>query len=199
MSGEVIQIIQQCLEGNGDAWSSLVREFSKRAMSTLFLKYSGLTPDDRDDIIQNVFLRLSNGGLGAFKGASQYEFLAYFNTILRNEALRHITARNRRSIEHTEANIDSEQEDASQAEYPDQNLNSQPDRQVEAQEMLAVISRALSDCSPVDQQVFLLKARGNKDREISSMLNIPLGTVAVKYSRIKDKLKQFYLRAQDDS
>jgi RNA polymerase sigma factor (sigma-70 family) len=199
MSSEIIHIIQKCLEGNGDTWSVLVREYSKRAMSTLFLKYSGLTQDDRDDIIQNVFLRLSNGGLGAFKGTSQYEFLAYFNTILRNEALRHIAARNKRSVELSDSNASSDEDEESRIEFPDRDQNSQPDKQIEAHEMLTVIARALSDCAPVDQQVFLLKARGNKDREISAMLNIPLGTVAVKYSRIKDKLKQHYLRAQDDS
>ena len=40
------------------------------------------------------------------------------------------------------------------------------------------------------QQIFLMKAKGYKDREIAELLGIPGGTVASSYSRIVERLKK---------
>ena len=45
------------------------------------------------------------------------------------------------------------------------------------------------------QQIFLMKAKGYKEREIADFLEIPEGTVASSYSRIVDKLKRALTRS----
>lgn len=192
MADDIILIIQRCLAGNDDAWSVIVRDYSKMAVSILCQKYSSLTRDDHNDIIQNVFIRLNKSGLKNFAGTSKYEFLAYFNTILKNEALRYIGTRNRRMTVSLDDNDATGEDDRPMREIPDPDDSSRPDKRAEAQEMSALIASTLSDCTEVDQQVFLLKARGHKDKEVSAILNMPLGTVAAKYSRIKDKLRKKY-------
>ena len=42
----------------------------------------------------------------------------------------------------------------------------------------------------VTRKVFLMKNRGVTDQEIAAVLEIPLGTVAQKYSRVKEKLRR---------
>jgi RNA polymerase sigma factor (sigma-70 family) len=192
MADDIILTIQRCLAGNDDSWSVFVRDYSKMAISILCRKCSGLTTDDHNDIIQDVFIRLNKSGLKNFAGTSKYEFLAYFNTIVRNEALRYIGARNRRMTISLYADNAEGEDDPPMREIPAPDDSARPDKRAEAQEMSALIATTLSDCTEVDQQVFLLKARGHKDKEVSAILNMPLGTVAVKYSRIKDKLRKKY-------
>jgi len=192
MVEDIVSIIQRCIAGNEDAWSVFVREYSRLALSILCRKYSGLTRDEHDDIVQITFIRLNNSGLKNFAGASKYEFIAYFSTIVRNEALRYIESRKRRmTVSLTDENAEGE-DDPPMLDIPDMDAGSRPDQRAEGQEMLALIATALCEFSEMDQQVFLLKARGHKDKEVSAILNMPLGTVAVKYSRIKDKLRRKY-------
>ena len=88
-------------------------------------------------------------------------------------------------------NADGEN-DRPMREIPDPDESARPDKRAEAQQIAELIAATLSECTGEDQQVFMLKARGHKDKEISAILKLPLGTVAVKYSRIKDKLRKKY-------
>jgi len=191
MIEDVILVIQRCLAGDEEAWNALHREYSGIALAFLRWKFPAIA-DDHDDIIQKVFTNLLTSGLKNFRGTTKYEFLSYFKTVVGNEALRCIEDRKRReagSFHHEQA----ESERASAVlEIPDPNVGSRPDRRAEAREMKTLLAKTLKDCALIDQEVCLLKLRGYKDKEISALLDIPMGTVAVKYARIKNKLRGKY-------
>ncbi len=77
-------------------------------------------------------------------------------------------------------------------EIPDPDAGSCPDRRAEAQELVNLLAKTLKEYALIDQEVYLLKLRGHMDKEVSEILDIPMGTVAVKYARVGKKLKEKY-------
>ena len=57
---------------------------------------------------------------------------------------------------------------------------------------MTFIAKTLKEYALIDQEIYLLKLRGHMDKEVSAILDIPMGTVAVKYARVKKKLKEKY-------
>ena len=57
-------------------------------------------------------------------------------------------------------------------------------------EQLQIIHMVLEGYPVETKQVVLIKMEGYKDREIADILGISPGTVASKYSRIKEKVKK---------
>ncbi len=190
MVEDVHFIIQTCLAGEEAAWNTLHRHYAPLALAYLRWKFSTISMD-HDDIIQRVFINLLSFGLKNFKGTSKYEFLTYFKTIVRNEALRCVYDLNKKRTDSLEKDRDDD-EDAMVLQLPDPDLGSRPDRKVEAKELVAFLAKTLKDYAVVDQEVYLLKMRGHMDREVSAILDIPMGTVAVKYARVKKKLREKY-------
>jgi RNA polymerase sigma factor (sigma-70 family) len=186
---DTIIIIRRCLAGDENAWNTLHREYSGIAMAILRRKFPDLI-DDYDDIIQKAFSNLLVTGLKNFKGTSRYEFLAYFKKIVRNEALNCIEGKQRRKTVSLNNNSVENEDDPSILEFPDPNVGSWPDHKAETREMLSCIVTVMKDYPIADQQVFLMKIQGHMDREIAAILKIPMGTVAVKYSRIRDTLRE---------
>lgn len=188
MVEDVVLIIKRCLAGDEEAWNTLHREYSGIAIALLRWKFPAII-DDHDDIIQKTFTNLLSAGLKNFKGTTNYEFLSYFKTIVRNEALRSIEDQKRRRAGSLH-NEQSESEDGPPMfEIPDPDAGSCPDRKAEAREMVTLLAKTLKDYALIDQEVYLLKLRGHMDKEISAILDIPMGTVAVKYARIKSRLR----------
>jgi len=189
MVEDVILIIKRCLAGEEEAWNAFHREYSGIAMAFLRWKFPAIA-DDHDDIIQKVFTNLLTSGLKNFRGTTKYEFLSYFKAVVRNEALSCIEDRKRRGAGSLQ-NEQSESEDGPpMLEIPDPDAGSHPDRKAEAREMVTLLAKALKEYALVDQEIYLLKLRGHMDKEISAILDIPMGTVAVKYSRIKSRLRE---------
>ena len=86
MFEDVISVIEGCLRGEERAWYTFAKEFGSMAENIL-RKFSDLSFHDRENIIQNVFVRLLKGGLDNFQGSTKYEFFKYFKRIVINEAI----------------------------------------------------------------------------------------------------------------
>lgn len=54
------------------------------AMNIPNSRFWNIIEHEKEDIVQIVFMKLKQSGLRDFRGASKYEFLAYFNQIVRN-------------------------------------------------------------------------------------------------------------------
>ena len=190
---DILPLINACLSGDKEAWNALFREYSPIALHYLAKKFPTLASDDHHDIIQNVFTRLIQYGLRNFQGSSRNSFLAYFTTMVRNEALTYLASekmmRNALIIDQGGAETDDE---PVPHEIPDH--SKRPDRALENREIVQLIQIALKDTPLVAQQVFMMKSQGNKDREIADILAIPMGTVAQNYSRVREKVRRFLQR-----
>jgi len=182
-------VMAGCLSGNETAWSAFFTEYAPIAMNILSHRLGDLSLDEKEDIIQNTFSKLLKGGLKNFRGSTRYEFLAYFRRIVLNEALTYLkSGREWKDTASLDQERDRDQPESPQLEVHDGN----PEAYAGAKkhEQLQIITTVLEG-SPVEtKQVVLMKMEGYKDREIADILGISPGTVASKYSRIKEKVKK---------
>ena len=66
-----------------------------------------------------------------------------------------------------------------------------PEEEAEEKEVLALLHRCFQELSLLDQQVFMMRAvREDSYQEITQILDLPQGTVASKYTRAKEKIKE---------
>lgn len=186
MADNIISIIEGCLTGNANSWDALFKEFAPMAMNILNGRFSGTSVHEKEDIIQNVFVKLIKGGLNNFRGTSKYEFLSYFKRIVHNEALSLVSSI-KNNITSLNQNRETEEGELPPFEVPDENPGQE--NTAAAMEVLNIIRNILKEYPLEDQQIFLMKLEGAKDKEIADILKISMGTVASKYSRIKDRLR----------
>ncbi len=189
---KLLSLIDACFNGKEEAWHSFVSHYGKVVRGCL----SGYFRGDAakiDDVTQQVFIKLWKAGLKDFRGTNRYQFLSYLKHITINEAktyLRLTAGRVREvSIDRDPASSDDPRpvtEIVSDTPNPEQTTS--------ARERLQILTNHLHDLPMEHQQIFLMKAKGYKDREISDLLGIPEGTVASSYSRIIAKLKNALTR-----
>jgi RNA polymerase sigma factor (sigma-70 family) len=156
-------------------------------------KFSDLSFQDRENIIQNVLIRLLKGGLSKFQGSTKYEFFKYFKRIVINEAISYLKSggRDKKDVS-LNGEVNGENSEGSPLKLKDliPNQDPRPDLVAEEREYLDRTKKIMEKFSLLDQQIFLMKINGYKDEEIKKILNIPLGTVASKYSRIRSKIME---------
>lgn len=189
MADDLIPLVQGCIAGDKGSWDIFVRDFSRTAMNILNSKFHNLGVDRKEDIIQNVFIKLIQDGLKSFNGKSKYEFLAYFKTIVHNEASTYCNSEKRKN---NTISLDQEKEgedgELLQQEIADDDPG--PDTIAEGKQNIGKVVSILQEYPLQDQQIFRMKIDGEKDKDISEMLGMPMGTVAAKYSRMKERLRQ---------
>lgn len=188
MFEDVILVIEGCVRGEERAWNTFVNEFGSMAENIL-KKFSDLIPHDRENIIQNVFIKLLEGGLNNFRGSTKYEFFKYFKTIVINEGISCLKSKGRYK-ENVSLNGEDSEGLSLKDLIPDKDPRSRPDLAAEEKEALDMIKKVMEGFPLLDQQIFWMKLQGYKDEEIKKILEIPLGTVASKYSRIRTKIME---------
>ena len=152
-------------------------------------KFSDFGRDAKDDIIQGVFIKLYRGGLSHFRGKSKYEFFSYFKMIVKNEAITYANTR-RDEDKAVPLNGDDPNGTPLQDRIPAPASGSRPDMAAETKEELGLVIGIIQSFPVEDQEIFSMKVQGYKEEEIGRLLNVPLGTVASKYSRMKDKIME---------
>jgi len=186
MVEDVISVIEGCIRGEEPFWNTFVKEFGSMAENIL-RKFSDIASHDRENIIQNVFIKLFRGGLSNFQGSTKYEFFKYFKTIVIHEGISYLKSEGK-----DKGNIFLNGEDSAGVSLkeliPNQDPLSNPDLIAEGKEALKIIQKVMEGFPLLDQQIFWMKLQGYKDEEIKKILGIPLGTVASKYSRIRTKI-----------
>lgn len=66
-----------------------------------------------------------------------------------------------------------------------------PAEEAEGKEVIVILHRCFRELPLLDQQVFMMRAvREDSYQEITQILNLPQGTVASKYNRAKEKIKE---------
>ena len=189
---KLLSLIDACLKGEEKAWHVFISDYGKIVRGCLSGYFRGDAPKI-DDVTQQVCIKLWKAGLKDFRGTNRYQFLSYLKLITVNEAktyLRLTAGRVREvSIDRDPASSDDPRpvtEIASNTPNPEQTTA--------AREWLKALASRLQELPLEHQQIFLMKAKGYKDREIAELLGIPDGTVASSYSRIIERLKKALAR-----
>jgi RNA polymerase sigma factor (sigma-70 family) len=192
MIEDMLSVIRACLSADGVAWKVFFTEYASTAMNMLNRAVPDLSPQEKEDIIQNTFSKLLKGGLKNFRGSTRYEFLAYLKQIVLNEARTYL-----RSERDWRGRISLEQDrDRDRLESAEQTTDAggAPYGGTKRDEQMQIINMVLEGAPLETRQVLLMKMEGYKDREIADILGISLGTVASRYSRVKERIKEYLVR-----
>jgi RNA polymerase sigma factor (sigma-70 family) len=185
---KLLSLIDACLKGKEEAWHTLVHQYGKVVRGCLF-GYFRRSNQKIDDLTQQVFIKLWKAGLRDFRGTNRYQFLSYLKQITANEAKTYLrlTAAQDQTIT-LDADLTSGGGDSPLNIIASEAPNPEESTVLKAQ--IEMLTNHLHDLSLEHQEIFLMKAKGYKDREIAQLLGIPDGTVASGYSRIVEKLKK---------
>ena len=168
-------LLARCRGGDEVAWEALVREYQGRVFAVAY--HYLRDREDARDVAQETFVHIYRG-LASFERDGS--FLAWAVRIARNasiDRLRHLQARPTRGA----ASVDDRLAGPDPAPGPEA-------RSI-AGEQQAAIRRALDQMSPINREMILLKEiQGLKQREISDLLSIPLGTVKARANRARLEL-----------
>jgi len=189
----LLSLIDACLKGKEEAWHTFVSQYGKVVRGCLSGYFRGRA-ENVDEVTQHVFIKVWKAGLRDFRGTNRYQLLSYLKQITINEAKTYL-----RSTAGQKKEVSLNQGPASESDFrPMTEIASEapnPEENTMVRELIEILANHLHDVPLEHQQIFLMKAKGYKDREIGNILGIPDGTVASSYSRIVERLKKALKRA----
>lgn len=185
---KLLSLIDACVKGEEKAWNLFVGQYGKVVKGCLSA-YFRSRAERIDEVTQRVFIKVWKVGLRDFRGANRYQFLSYLKQIAINEAKTYLrsTVRQRREV-----SLNQDPTSGDDVGYMTELASEAPNPEeiTMIAERIEILANHLHDLSLEHQQIFLMKMKGYKDREIGDILGIPDGTVASSYSRIIERLKK---------
>ena len=191
MAEDLKDVLRRAAAGETQALNTIL-DLSHPLIWRVLGKFSALSPSDREDLSQDVFLILLTRGLRAFHGSTAHEWRWYVKTIAENEAKSYLRQRGRRR---EVSDLLLQGEDDEEATRPQADPAPGPEEVAAGQEVLRGLHRCVQELSATDQEIFWMRERGRAYEEISRVLGLPLGTPGVKYSRAKAKIEECLTRA----
>lgn len=192
MSEELLGLVEACKKDDKKARESFSTECGKIIRGILWKPCRGKR-EEIHEITQRVWVKLLKGGLTAFRGTSQYQFLAYLKTITINETRAYFG-----SIQ--QKGDDDETVTARPTSPGWLDDDGQPDADLEGKMDLERKKKRLRECikglTAKQQEIVWMKAKEYKDAEIGRILGLSLGTVAGTYAKLKAKLRECMERAE---
>lgn len=171
------KLVKKALKGDGHAFESIVKKYQKQLYFTIRKIVSG--HEDTDDVLQDTFIKAFNR-LDTYK--AEYPFYPWLHRIAVNTAINHY----KKKGTHKESSLDEMLDEGNP--FPAKHRN--PQRELEQNELNEQVKFALEKL-PIDQKVvFLLRTSDELSyEEISTHLNISIGTVMSRLSRARGKLR----------
>ena len=169
---DFVDLVKRCGDGDPEAWRAFLgpfEEIGRRALRSFHLSAA-----DIDDILADALASLYSGSLAHFRGATNAELVVFLKTIVRNRAidvLKH---------HHRWVPTDSPDERA---------LESPAAPGIADDECVEFLRQEVARLKREDQELFLMKARGLKEREIAEQLRRPPGTIASRIARLLERLR----------
>jgi RNA polymerase sigma factor (sigma-70 family) len=165
-------LVKRCRDGDPDGWRAFLspyQEVGRRALRSF-----RLSPADVDDILADGLAALYAGGLAQFRGDTAAELVAFLRTVVRNRAFDLLKQRNRWVP----------------TQSPGERLAGEPTGpDVADDECVEFLRQEITRLKREDQELYLMKARGLKEREIAEQTRRPPGTIASQIARLMERLR----------
>lgn len=179
MGGNDDQLIQECLNGNTEAFGQLVRKYQERIYQSVARLLGNRT--DAADVTQEAFVQAYEK-LATFRGESA--FYSWLFRIAWNNAM---TWRRKRRPANS---LESMRESAG-VEPIDRNPLAAPEHPLEVTERQGMVRLALESLSEEYRAVLVLKEiEGLSYEEIAGIVECPVGTVRSRIHRGREELRQ---------
>lgn len=170
---DFLDLVKRCSDGDPDAWRAFLgpfEEVGRRALRSLRLSAA-----DVDDVLADALTALYAGGLAQFRGSTNAELVVFLKTVVRNRGLDVLKHRNR----WVPTESPGERAAAEAVAAPG----------IADDECVEFLRQEVARLRREDQELFLMKARGLKEREIAEQLRRPPGTIASQIARLLERLR----------
>jgi RNA polymerase sigma factor (sigma-70 family) len=174
ISADLLDLVKRCRDGDPEAWRALLPHF--QAVGRRALRSFRLSSVDQDDLLSDTLASLYGGGLSQFRGETLPQFLAFLKTVVRNRAIDVVKARGRWPLAEADEEITGQAAGDISHEVADE-------------ECLTFLRQEVSRLGRQDRELYLMKARGMKEREIAEQTGRPPGTVASQIARLLERLR----------
>lgn len=189
MSTDDDQLIRECLEGNAQAFGSLVQRYQDRLCNSVFPLVGNI--EDTRDVVQETFI-VAYTALEQFKGHSR--FYTWLTRIAFNAAVD--WKRKRKPA----LSFEQTRESCFWAEPEDLSATCKPEHALEQQERVARVHKALHRLTFQHRAILILKEiEGKAYREIAEILEIPIGTVRSRLTRARLHLRELLEQDEEGS
>ena len=182
------KLLRRCLANEPGSWKDFVDRFSGLFVHvirhTAHARSVPLTPEDEDDLLAEIFLKLLENNAQVLRKFRQKSSLAWYLTVVtRRIAVHEITRRRKaEALGHVavhRATVDNLQPAGHPARPPQNRI----DDEEEIREML-------KDLPPTDAEVVrLFHLEGRSYHEISGMVGIPENSIGPTLSRARERLR----------
>jgi RNA polymerase sigma factor (sigma-70 family) len=169
--------VKRCRDGDADAWRTLLPHF--QAIGHRALRSFRLTAADAEDVLADTLASLYRGGLSRFRGETLPQLLAFLKAVVRNRALDLLKERRRwppGTGEPGDPLLGFPGEDDASDDVADA-------------ECLEFLRQEITRLKREDRELYLMKARGLKEREIVEQTGRPPGTVSSQIARLLERLR----------
>jgi len=173
IGADLLDLVRRCQGGDPDAWRAFLsplQEIGRRALRSFRLPTA-----DSEDILADALTALYAGGLSQFRGSTVAEFVAFLKAVVRNRAIDFVKGQKR------------------QEGYPE-DLAAKTGRsdfstEISEAECVEFLRQEVARLKREDRELYLMKARGMKERQIAELTGRPPGTIASQIARLLDRLR----------
>jgi RNA polymerase sigma factor (sigma-70 family) len=170
--------VTRCRRGDASAWSAFLPPFQE--IGRRVLRSFRLSAADTQDVLSDALTSLYGGGLARFRGQTPGELVSFLRAVVRNQAIDLVKSRSKWTLL-----------DPSGAEDPEAGgpAIDGPARGIADDECLEFLRHEVERLARADRELFLMKVRGMKEREIAAQTGRPPGTVASQIARLLERLR----------
>ena len=180
----LLEIVRRCCRGDSEAWGDFLPSFQE--IGNRALRPFRLPESDSQDVLSEVLASLYRGGLGRFRGTSVGELVNFLKRVVRNEAVDFVNKREPLPPA-SEDPVDPTEPTTSGpwGHQPPDPIDILADK-----ECLEILRQEVEGLKREDQELFLMKVRGLKEREVVEQTGRPPGTVSAQIARLLDRLRK---------
>ena len=187
--------LEECRSGDPRAIDKFIGEFYPMIFS--FIQKRLRSEQETEDLVQEIFIKIINQSIfKTFRGTSEVELRAYVLRISMNHMLDFIHKKKTAGNNLSDLDINSEVHAQLFAKNPDYIEN------IEKESMMKALQGAISALPHNYAQLIKLRLHGYTNKEISEILEKPLGTINSWASRalrnLRDKLKKMNIKIKNE-
>ncbi|MCA9072087.1 MAG: RNA polymerase sigma factor [Planctomycetaceae bacterium] len=185
-------MLRRCLADEPGSWKDFVDRFSGLFVHvirhTAHSRSVSLTPEDEDDLLAEIFLKILEGNAEVLRKFREKSSLAWYLTVIsRRIAVQEITRRRKaEALGHVSAHrshVPQMQVPVASVPSPAPPVQEKVDNEEEVRHMM-------EDLPPTDAAVVRLHyLEGRSYREIAAILGIPENSIGPTLSRAKERLR----------
>lgn len=176
--------MERCRAGDPDAWKAFLAPFQE--IGRRAIRPFRLSEPDSEDILSDVLTSLYAGGLSRFRGRTIGEFVAFVKAVSRNRTIDFV--KGKRKLVSNDPSSEGQMRqstDAVNTLEPSDISNGIAD-----EECLEFLRQEIHNLRREDRELYLMKARGLKEREIVEQTRKPPGTVSSQIARLLERLRE---------